>query len=208
MLHQCQISRDEFEKEFGSNRGIPAVVCIRWNLTVRQFNAIVALDQKKLTSVLKAHGHKNLILTSREWTQLSKLCEILEPFLETTNISQGSNCVTVSKVLPAVLSLRSYLQGWMARVKYCKPVLDRVLSSLLRRFSGLFVRATPPQQRCTAISDSNYGSDIYTSLPLLLILHSACSGRTLMLPVAAPQEAPGGQVPPLLKTWPSTGSPS
>ena len=85
----------------------------------------------------------------------------MEPFPEATNISQASNGVTVSKVLPAVLSLHTHLKGWTARVKYCKPVLETLLSSLLRHFSGLFVRATPPQQRCTAISDSNYGSDIY-----------------------------------------------
>ena len=64
MLHQGQIFRDEFEKEFGSNRGIPAAVCIRWNSTLCQFNAIVALDQKKLTCVLEVRGHKNFILTS------------------------------------------------------------------------------------------------------------------------------------------------
>jgi len=64
---------DEFEQAFGKNNGIPAAVCTRWNSTLRQLQAVVALEQKKLTTVLEARGYKNIILTSREWAQLSEL---------------------------------------------------------------------------------------------------------------------------------------
>ena len=104
LLHQSQIFRDEFEQAFGKNNGIPAAVCTRWNSTLRQLQAVVALEQKKLTTVLEARGYKNIILTAREMAQLSELYEILEPFLEATNIAQGDRAVIISCVLPAVLS--------------------------------------------------------------------------------------------------------
>ena len=123
--------------------------------------------QKKLTTVLEARGYKNIILTSREWAQLSELCEILEPFLEATNIAQGDRAVTISCVLPAVLSLRSHLQQWQRCAKYCKPVVEALLASLPDRFSGLLIRATPPQLRHTATTDRNFGSNIYVIAAVL-----------------------------------------
>ena len=52
LVHQSQIFRDEFEQAFGENSGIPAAVCTRWNSTLRQLQAVVALEQKKLTTCL------------------------------------------------------------------------------------------------------------------------------------------------------------
>jgi len=167
LLHQSQIFRDEFENEFGKNSGIPTAVCTRWNSTLRQLRAIVSLDQKKLTSVLETRGHKNIILTAREHGQLSELCDILDPFLEATNIAQGDKCVSISSVLPAVLSLHSHLQDFIRRVKYCKPVVEVLSASLKKRFAGLFIRATPPNLRLTHVTDDKFGSDIYVIAAVL-----------------------------------------
>jgi len=47
-LHHSQVFRDELEKEFGSNKGIPAAVCTRWNSTLRQLHAVVGLRPKNV----------------------------------------------------------------------------------------------------------------------------------------------------------------
>jgi len=103
------------------------------------------LYQVLCTYVPEARGYKNIILTSREWTHLSELCEILEPLLQATNIGQGDRSVTISCVLPAVFASRSRLQQWQSHAKYCKAVVEALLASLLHRFSGLIIRPTPPQ---------------------------------------------------------------
>jgi len=69
--------------------------------------------------------------------------------------------------LLAVLSLRSHLQQWQSCAKYCKPVVEALLASLLDRFSGLLIRATPPQLRHTETTDRNFGSDIYVIAAVL-----------------------------------------
>ena len=114
---------------------------------------------------MEAQGHKNLPLTAREWAQLSELCEILEPFLEATNIAQGNNCVTISNVLPATLALRTHLMDWNRKVKYCQPVVRALLASLLKRFSGLYNRATPPKLRLHV--PNKFGNGMYVIAAIL-----------------------------------------
>lgn len=160
LLHQSTNFKDIFEKEFGKNKGIPASVNTRWNSTLRQINAVVDLDQQKLTSLLN-EGHKNLIITTREWAQLKELCEILEPFLEATNSTQGNKTVTISYVLPYALQLRAHLQEWRINAKYCQPVVKALLTSLQNRFAGLFNRTAPPINRCHIPDDDKFGNDIY-----------------------------------------------
>jgi hypothetical protein len=164
LLHKSSSFKDSFEKHFGKNKGIPATVNTRWNSTLRQIQAIVSLDQQELTTMLENDGHRNLIFTPREWAQLTELCDILEPFAEATNITQGNKTATISNVLPATLSLRTHLLEWKNKAKYCQPVVKALLSSLQTRFSGMFNKATPP--RCRTLipnhpNDDKFGSDIY-----------------------------------------------
>ena len=93
--------------------------------------------------------------------QLSELCDILEPSLEATNITQGDKNITISYVLFAALSLCSHLKDWKTKAKYCQPVFKALLTSLIDRFAGLFNRATPPCKRVSELFDDKFGSDTY-----------------------------------------------
>ena len=55
----------------------------------------------------------------REWNQLKELCDILKPFAQATDLTQGEKCVTVSAVLPSVLSLNNHLEKLKQQVGYC-----------------------------------------------------------------------------------------
>jgi hypothetical protein len=58
------------------------------------------LDPKKLEGVLRSCGHENLLLTGREGSQLEELVNILAPFLEAIDVTQGESLtMSVFKLL-------------------------------------------------------------------------------------------------------------
>ncbi|XP_056147799.1 uncharacterized protein LOC130122798 [Lampris incognitus] len=93
---------------------------------------------QKLSSVLESEGHKSLILSPREYAQLKELIEVLDPFLEATNLIQGETTVTVSVIVPCVLTLRCHLQEIRGKARYCGPLVRALESSLKTRFAEVF----------------------------------------------------------------------
>jgi hypothetical protein len=105
LVRQSALFRSSFEAEFGSGRSIPMTNDTRWNSTLRQLKAIMDLDQAKLTKLLKETTQDRLILPAKELQQVQELVEILEPFAEATDLTQGDKTTTVSCVIPVVLSI-------------------------------------------------------------------------------------------------------
>ncbi|XP_056139247.1 uncharacterized protein LOC130122467 [Lampris incognitus] len=122
LLHSGTSFKDCFEACSG-DATIPTANATRWNSTLKQVKAYVHLDMQKLSSVLESVGHKSLILSPREYAQLKELIEVLDPFLEATNLTQGETTVTVSVIVPCVLTLRCYLQEIRGKARYCGPLV-------------------------------------------------------------------------------------
>jgi len=59
--------------------------------------AVISLDVKVLAGILEAHGHNNLVLSSREYSQLAEIVDILDPFLEATQLTEGEKTVTICR---------------------------------------------------------------------------------------------------------------
>jgi len=76
-----------------------------------------------LAGILEAHGHNNLVLSSREYSQLAEL--------EATQLTEGEKVVTVSFAVPSVMSLIKQLQEMVDKqqLKFCNPVCNALLSS-------------------------------------------------------------------------------
>jgi hypothetical protein len=89
LLHTSSTFKDHFEEAFGRNVSISAENTTRWNSKLRLLKGISELDQNKLNEVLSECGHKNLVLTARESSQLMELINILLPFQEATDLTQG-----------------------------------------------------------------------------------------------------------------------
>jgi len=136
-MHTSGLFRDQFEKKFGSKKGIPAAVVTRWNSTIRQVKSIIGLDYKDLTEVCE--DHKEALPTDREWSIMKELAEILSPFAQATDLLQGDKVVTISAVVPSILSLNHHLQRLAsARDKYLMSMIKALQQSLKQRFSGVF----------------------------------------------------------------------
>uniref|UniRef100_A0A8C7I8Q0 Uncharacterized protein n=1 Tax=Oncorhynchus kisutch TaxID=8019 RepID=A0A8C7I8Q0_ONCKI len=111
-----KLSKSVFEAEFWE-RGIPAVVNTRWNSTLRQVKAVIQCDHLKLSHVLE-NGHKELFFTVREWNKMKELVGTLKPFGEATDMKQGEKIVTISSVVPSVLSLNHHLEQRKPQVHF------------------------------------------------------------------------------------------
>lgn len=107
LLHSSSTQRDMFEAHFGPNKCIPAANNTRWNSTYRQLKALVTLDHRAVTEMCSDVEH--LVFSAREWTQLKDLCDLLEPFSDATDLTEGDQQVTISMVVPTVLDLKNHL---------------------------------------------------------------------------------------------------
>jgi hypothetical protein len=164
-LHTSASFKEVFEQVFGS-RGIPAAIAVRWNSTLRQIKAVLILDFKTLCDTLEGHGLKNLVLTPREWTQVTELAEVLDPFLEATQYTEGEKVATLGFALPSALSLQHHLQELLSqnRLKHCNPVCNNLLASVRVRFAGMLKRVSSPvniQTLETDVTGLPFGSSIY-----------------------------------------------
>lgn len=138
LLHSTCRLKEAFEAEYGANRSIPSAVSTRWNTTLHLVEAVTDLDPQSLHSLLEAQGHKALCLSAREWSQLKELVDILAPFLQATDLTQGEKVVTVSAALPCVLSLNSHLIHMLNASRHLVGLVKALQMSLQRRFQGMF----------------------------------------------------------------------
>lgn len=139
--HQSSSFRDLFNTTFGNNKGIPAAVSTRWNSTVWMLKAVTVLDIKQFNEILDTHDRKDFVFTHKEEAQLRELVDILQPFMEATDLQQTEKTVTISSVVPTVLSLNSHLENMKLVSKYCLPVVKALQKSLSNRFASIFQRS-------------------------------------------------------------------
>jgi len=159
LLHTSTTFKDIFDGEFGEHRGIPAAVSTRWNSTLRQVKAVLHCDQQKLCRVLEKAGHKELSFTPREWNLLKEMVDILKPFGEATDLTQGEKVITISAVVPSVLSLNHHLEKLKPQVRFLSGLVRGLQASLKKRFLGIFinVKMAQSQEGITApFSDTVY----------------------------------------------------
>ena len=86
-----------------------------------EFRQLLSIIQLNLTA-LKEIGGNNFsegIFTAREWGLVNEVCDVLKPFADATDITQGSETVTISFVIPTILDLNSHLKNASALCKFC-----------------------------------------------------------------------------------------
>ena len=106
----------------------------------RQRQAIGDIDQAKLGELLQQTSHKHLVLTSKEDSIVQELVDVLHPFAEATDLTQGDQVVTLSAVVPTVLCLRRFLLDIQRSVRCHGATVNELLHQLHERFYYLFER--------------------------------------------------------------------
>ncbi|XP_012987522.4 uncharacterized protein LOC106023872 [Esox lucius] len=112
---------------------------LRWNSTLRQVKAVLHCDQQKLCAVLEKAGYKELSFTPQEWNLLKELVDILKPFGEATDLTQGEKVITISAVVPSVLSLNHHLEKLKPQVRFLSGLVRGLQASLIKIFLGIFI---------------------------------------------------------------------
>ncbi|KAL3053065.1 hypothetical protein OYC64_005569 [Pagothenia borchgrevinki] len=84
----------------------------------------------------------------------------MNPFVEATDLTQGEKIVTISSVVPSVLSLNHHLEKLKPQVRFLSSLVRSLQVSLKKRFGGIFINvkmATLTQDGTTApFSDPVY----------------------------------------------------
>ncbi|RXN03345.1 zinc finger BED domain-containing 4-like protein [Labeo rohita] len=104
-------------------------------------------------------GHKELSFSPREWNLLKELVDTLKPFGEATDLTQGEKVITISAVVPSVLSLNHHLEKLKPQVRFLSGLVRSLQTSLKKRFLGIFinVKMAQSQEGITALfSDTIY----------------------------------------------------
>ena len=138
LLHTSSTFKDSLEDKFGQ-RGIPAAVNTRWNSTLCQVKAVLSFSHQELCNVVQGTGYNKLVFSVREWNLLKELCDVLQPFAEATDLTQGENTVTLSSVLPCVLSLNHHLEELKQQERFLGSMIHSLQCSLKKRFRGIYV---------------------------------------------------------------------
>ncbi|KAJ8393227.1 hypothetical protein AAFF_G00062990 [Aldrovandia affinis] len=83
-----------------------------------------------------------------------------KPFAEATDLTQGEKIVTVSAVLPCVLSLNHHLKKLKQQVRFLGSIVKSLQGSLKKRFWGIFVNirmsAAAPGEESLPFTDPLY----------------------------------------------------
>ena len=106
-----------------------------------------------------------MILLKKELNQLQEFIHILQPFAETTDLTQGDTVVTISCVVPAVLSLARSFRTATAEGSNLTAFVNNLTQGLYDRFGGIFRNlnvASPPGVRavCTG-RDLAFEHDVF-----------------------------------------------
>ncbi|XP_024908564.1 zinc finger BED domain-containing protein 4-like [Cynoglossus semilaevis] len=158
LLHTSTTFKDVFDAEFGEQKGIPAAVNTRLNSTLRQVKAVLQCNHLKLCAVLEKAGHRELSFTAREWNLLKELVDILKPFGEATDLTQGEK-VTISAVVPSVLSLNHHLEKLKPQVCFLCGLVRSLQASLNKRFLGIFINVK--MARTQDVVDAPFSNPVY-----------------------------------------------
>lgn len=137
LCHQSAKFREAFEEKMGVGRSIPAANATRWNSTYTQLHAIASFDRNKLEELLLSTEQSHLIITVRDFAMLKELLDILEPFAEATDLTQGEKYATIGCVTPCIIGLYNCLVRLQQSCKYHGALVRQLMDSLQSRFGGL-----------------------------------------------------------------------
>ncbi|CAG5946918.1 unnamed protein product [Menidia menidia] len=129
-------------------------------------------------------GHKKLLFTIREWNLLKEIVDILKPFEEATDLTQGEKIVTIGAVVRSVLSLNHHLEKLKPQVRFLNGPVSSLQASLNKRFLGIFisVQMARAEEGITApFSDPVYlkAAALDPAFSLLLVEHHVLGSQDM-----------------------------
>jgi len=93
---------------------------------------------------------------------LQEVVDLLHPFAEATDLTQGENILTISAVIPTILSLRILLRQMSTSVRFHAAAVQELLNQLHERFFHVLTRINVelPPTACTSRTLA-FDSDVF-----------------------------------------------
>ena len=101
----------------------------RWNSQLKMIRRLVQVNTDEVVE------KPELMFTSHEKVVMKELVQILEPFEEATDLTQGDQYVSVSLVIPSVVGLQKHLQ--QVEVRYLSSVVTKLKTALDNRLGDV-----------------------------------------------------------------------
>ena len=132
----CPLSRKSSHFSYSLTARIPAPNDTRWNLYLRLHEHLLKHFDNIQDGLVKVN-QKELMLSTSDKENLSKLVEVMQYFAEATDILQAEKEPTAGNVIPVIDSLENAVNG----VERSNPAINApcecLLNSLKNRFSYL-----------------------------------------------------------------------
>ena len=103
----------------------------------------------------------------KEWAQLKELVDILNPFYEATQLTQGEFKPTINLVVPTVLALNRHLTNFSKKTKYLRSLTTALNQSSRKRYKGVFNNVGMEGENDGLGSAHNFGETVYLSAAVL-----------------------------------------
>jgi len=128
----------------------------RWNYQMKLIRGVLGIEKASLDSILTEQGFEKYVLSSAEYNILVSLADILDPFEEITELTEGDKYSTISMVIPSVYLLKEHLKTFKSD-KNLKSFIKKLDEELNRRFFGIFEMIESPLESSNSLfNDKSY----------------------------------------------------
>ena len=121
--HKSTVATDVLEGE----RRLQTACVTRWNSDVRSVRSVLNCPEDKLAQLNTTQ------LTKLDRSILTDMLDVLEPFEEATNVTQGDKIVTSSFIIPCIVALKRNLTTYNG--KHNGKLVSALLASVKKRLT-------------------------------------------------------------------------
>nr|XP_061819535.1 uncharacterized protein LOC133608356 [Nerophis lumbriciformis] len=135
LLHTSTTFKDVFDAEFGEQKGIPAAVNTRWNSS----EGCSPVQTCKALCCSRKGWAQGVVIHSTGVESVERFGGHLEAIWRSNDLTQGEKVITISAVVPSILSLNHHLEKLKPQVCFLSGLVRSLQTSLNKRFIGIFI---------------------------------------------------------------------
>lgn len=111
----------------------------RWSSELMLIKSILSINRDDIESISNMM-EDTVQFSSSDFTIMTELIDILEPFHFISSKCQAEKVVTISLVVPSIVHLLCHLKCIEDRLVFCTKLAKQLMSSIEKRFAGIIHR--------------------------------------------------------------------
>lgn len=110
----------------------------RWSSEFMLIKSILSINRDDIASI-SSMVEDAVQFSSSDFTIMTELIDILEPFHLIALMCQAERAVTISLVVPSIVHLLCHLRSISTHLVFCNKLAQQLLSSIEKRFAGIII---------------------------------------------------------------------